>query len=137
MYLVPCTFRGSGKVGNENHHQSKQGCAPNKERKCGAAGDGLQGVFGKRFPVRRSDLPVLSGDVVARSYALLYRTVALCQALRNADAWDRSDTLPHAIRRYSPDTSGKIFATTARPQHTKQVPSDSLDGTEPSNGFYH
>src|SRR5262245_26471045 len=37
---------------------------------------------------------------VAQTCSLLYRRVALCQLLRNADALNRSCAVPNAIRRY-------------------------------------
>ena len=48
-------------------------------------------------------------SVVAQSWTLLYRRVALCGASERANVWDRFDVLPNTIRRYS---RLKICATT-------------------------
>src|SRR5437667_9781190 len=78
-----------------------------------------------RCAVSRRDLPRIARrfvyawrHLVAQSYTLPYRRVALYQSSGKLDAWDQSDALPNAIRRYS---RLKICATAVRPRSAKHV----------------
>jgi len=81
--------------------------------------------------LRRTCLALYRSAELYSAVSLLYRRVALCDAMGKGGAWDIPNALPNTIRRYS---RLKICATAASPQQAKEIRSAAFSSSRRCSG---